>query len=99
MMSPKRDAELRQAVEAVVEELFRSGAGPMADRLLLVHDLGPSVPGERPNVRDLGGWCRQAVFDVIYKRMEVYDLLANGIFTAPLPPRSDCYGPGERGTD
>lgn len=40
---------------AVVDRLFKNGAGDRAERLVL----------ESPDGRNLGGWCRGAVRDVI----------------------------------
>lgn len=43
----------------IAEQLFQNGAGHKANRLVL----------EMPSGRDGGGWCKQAVVDVIVKHL------------------------------
>lgn len=44
-----------EQIEAILDYLFTNGMGQKADRLVLVDANG----------RDLGGWCRGAVRDVL----------------------------------
>ncbi len=50
----------RAIAEAIAECLFRNGTGQKAARLVL-HDA---------NERDLGGWCKKAVADVIERHLK-----------------------------
>lgn len=45
----------RRVAKEIATELFQNGAGGAANRLVL----------ELPNKRNGGGWCKQAVIDVI----------------------------------
>lgn len=45
----------------IAEALFKNGFGEVAERLKLVQDS---------TGRDLGGWCRQAVADLIGRHLE-----------------------------
>lgn len=50
-----------QVAERIVAQLFVNGQGQQADRLVLASE----------DHRDLGGWCKRAVVDVITKYLRV----------------------------
>lgn len=51
--------------ESIATTLFTTGlSGQVADRLVLMHE-----PDGQP-ARNLGGWCRRAVRDVIVKALD-----------------------------
>jgi len=52
--------EMHKLAEKIADQLFSNGAGQKAERLVL----------ELPGKRDGGGWCKQAVVDVIVRAME-----------------------------
>ena len=52
----------RQIAELIADDLFTNGAGEMADRLVLMCDQSP---WSREAPRDLGGYSKAAVIDVI----------------------------------
>jgi hypothetical protein len=54
-MTIQEKAKLEVGVAKAVEQLFRNGQGDYANRLVI----------ELPGGVDGGGWCRQAVADVI----------------------------------
>lgn len=52
--------EMQDLAEKIAEQLFMNGMGEEANRLVL----------ELPGKRDGGGWCKQAVVDVIMSVLE-----------------------------
>lgn len=53
------EEQVKRIAQRVADYLFINGAGQKAERLMLVSKFG----------RDYGGWCRQAVVDVVVREV------------------------------